>query len=37
MTRDEYISTLKRALASMPETDISEIAQDFEEHFEIGL
>src|ERR1035437_9361872 len=36
MTRDEYISTLKRALASMPETDISEIAQDFEEHFEIG-
>jgi uncharacterized membrane protein len=37
MTRDEYISTLKNALASMPEADISDIARDFEEHFDVGL
>ncbi len=37
MTRDEYISTLKRALASMKQADITDIARDFEEHFDVGL
>jgi len=37
MTREEYLATLKRALHSLPETDISDIARDFEEHFSVGL
>ena len=37
MTRQEYISALKNALRALPEPDITDIAQDFEEHFEIGL
>jgi len=37
MTREEYISALKNALRALPEPDITDIAQDFEEHFSIGL
>lgn len=37
MTREEYLATLKSALHSLPETDIADIARDFEEHFSIGL
>ncbi len=37
MTREEYLATLRRALHTLPETDISDIARDFEEHFSIGL
>jgi len=37
MTREEYLATLKSALRSLPETDVADIAQDFEEHFTIGL
>lgn len=37
MTREEYISALKSALHALPEPDITDIAQDFEEHFAIGL
>lgn len=37
MTREEYLATLKSALHSLPESDIADIARDFEEHFSIGL
>lgn len=37
MTREEYLATLKSALRGLPETDIADIARDFEEHFSIGL
>lgn len=37
MTREEYLATLKSALHSLPETDIADIARDFEEHFSVGL
>lgn len=37
MTREEYIAALKNALRALPEPDITDIAQDFEEHFSIGL
>lgn len=37
MTKEDYISTLRRALHTLPEADIADIAQDFEEHFAIGL
>ena len=37
MTREEYLATLKGALHSLPETDVADIARDFEEHFSVGL
>jgi len=37
MTREEYLATLKSALQSLPETDVADIARDFDEHFSIGL
>jgi uncharacterized membrane protein len=37
MTRQEYIAALKRALRSIPESEVTDICGDFEEHFAIGL
>ena len=37
MTKEDYISNLRRALHTLPEADIADISQDFEEHFAIGL
>jgi len=37
MTRQEYIAEIKRALRSLPESEVTDICGDFEEHFAIGL
>jgi len=36
MTKEAYISTLKRQLKSLPAFDRQEILEDYEEHFRIG-
>ena len=37
MTREEYLAALRRELRTLPESDITDICGDFEEHFAIGL
>ena len=37
MTREEYLAELKRALHILPESEVTDICGDFEEHFAIGL
>lgn len=37
MTRDQFLSQLRKSLGNMPEADKEDIVYDYEEHFRIGL
>ena len=37
MTRDQFLSHLRKSLGNMPEADKEDIVYDYEEHFRIGL
>ena len=37
MNREEYLARLRKALSSLPASEVTDICGDFEEHFAIGL
>ena len=37
MTRQEYLSAIRKELSSLSESEVNDIVRDFDEHFEVGL
>ena len=37
MTRQEYLSAIRKELSSLTESEVNDIVRDFDEHFEVGL
>lgn len=37
MTRQEYLSAIRKELSSLSESEVNDIIRDFDEHFEVGL
>ena len=37
MTRQEYLSAIRKVLSSLTESEVNDIVRDFDEHFEVGL